>query len=111
MTTVPTEINAAAVKNSATDKHTPMMQQYLRITFFLAGLVEKKAHYLGQQLPPVPRTLPWRSHSLPLNCRQLLSLKARWAHANCITKRPSNRDCFPVRTACNLTWFSVSSTD
>jgi len=31
MTTVPTEINAAAVKNSATDKHTPMMQQYLRI--------------------------------------------------------------------------------
>ena len=33
MTTVPTEINAAAVKNSATDKHTPMMQQYLRVTF------------------------------------------------------------------------------
>ncbi len=31
MTTVPTEINAAAVKNSATEKHTPMMQQYLRI--------------------------------------------------------------------------------
>ena len=25
MTTVPTEINAAAVKNSATEKHTPMM--------------------------------------------------------------------------------------
>jgi DNA mismatch repair protein MutS len=32
MTTVPTEINAAAVKNSATDKHTPMMQQYLGTT-------------------------------------------------------------------------------
>ena len=31
MTTVPTEINAAAVKNSATDKHTPMMQQYHRL--------------------------------------------------------------------------------
>jgi DNA mismatch repair protein MutS len=31
MTTVPTEINVAAVKNSATEKHTPMMQQYLRI--------------------------------------------------------------------------------
>lgn len=27
MTTVPTEINAAAVKNSATDKHTPMMHR------------------------------------------------------------------------------------
>jgi len=31
MTTVPTEINAAAAKSSAADKHTPMMQQYLRI--------------------------------------------------------------------------------
>jgi DNA mismatch repair protein MutS len=31
MTTVPTEINAAAVKNNATEKVTPMMQQYLRI--------------------------------------------------------------------------------
>jgi DNA mismatch repair protein MutS len=31
MTTVPTEINAAAIKNSATEKHTPMMQQYLRL--------------------------------------------------------------------------------
>ncbi|WP_313177562.1 DNA mismatch repair protein MutS [Massilia sp.] len=31
MTTVPSEINAAAVKNSATEKVTPMMQQYLRI--------------------------------------------------------------------------------
>jgi DNA mismatch repair protein MutS len=31
MTTAPTEINAAAVKNSATEKVTPMMQQYLRI--------------------------------------------------------------------------------
>ncbi|MFA9217214.1 MAG: DNA mismatch repair protein MutS, partial [Sphingomonadaceae bacterium] len=31
MTTVPTEINAAAVKNSPTEKVTPMMQQYLRI--------------------------------------------------------------------------------
>ena len=27
----PTEINAAALKHSATEKHTPMMQQYLRI--------------------------------------------------------------------------------
>jgi len=27
MTTVPSEINAAAVKNSATEKVTPMMQQ------------------------------------------------------------------------------------
>jgi DNA mismatch repair protein MutS len=27
MTTVPTEINAAAVKNSPTEKVTPMMQQ------------------------------------------------------------------------------------
>jgi DNA mismatch repair protein MutS len=31
MTTVPNEINAAAAKSSATEKHTPMMQQYLRI--------------------------------------------------------------------------------
>ncbi|MDC8759185.1 DNA mismatch repair protein MutS [Janthinobacterium fluminis] len=31
MTITPTEINAAAIKNSATEKHTPMMQQYLRI--------------------------------------------------------------------------------
>ncbi|MBA5686284.1 DNA mismatch repair protein MutS [Rugamonas apoptosis] len=31
MTTVPNEINAAAVKNSPTEKVTPMMQQYLRI--------------------------------------------------------------------------------
>lgn len=31
MTTPPTEINAAAVKNGPTEKHTPMMQQYLRI--------------------------------------------------------------------------------
>ncbi|SFU76078.1 DNA mismatch repair protein MutS [Pseudoduganella namucuonensis] len=31
MTTVPTEINAAAVKNGPTEKVTPMMQQYLRI--------------------------------------------------------------------------------
>ena len=36
MTTVPTEINAAAVKNSATDKHTPMMQQYLRANYISA---------------------------------------------------------------------------
>ena len=31
MTTVPSEINAAAAKNGPTEKHTPMMQQYLRI--------------------------------------------------------------------------------
>ena len=31
MTTAPKEINAAAIKNSATEKHTPMMQQYLGI--------------------------------------------------------------------------------
>ncbi len=31
MTTVPKEISAAAVKASVTEKHTPMMQQYLRI--------------------------------------------------------------------------------
>ncbi|MGZ8303816.1 MAG: DNA mismatch repair protein MutS [Telluria sp.] len=31
MTTVPNEINAAAAKNSPTEKVTPMMQQYLRI--------------------------------------------------------------------------------
>jgi DNA mismatch repair protein MutS len=31
MTTVPKEINAAAAKSSAAEKHTPMMQQYLRI--------------------------------------------------------------------------------
>jgi DNA mismatch repair protein MutS len=31
MTTVPNEINAAAAKSSATEKQTPMMQQYLRI--------------------------------------------------------------------------------
>ena len=31
MTTVPTEINAAAIKNGAGEKHTPMMQQYLRL--------------------------------------------------------------------------------
>lgn len=31
MTTAPKEINAAAIKNGATEKHTPMMQQYLRI--------------------------------------------------------------------------------
>ncbi|GAB3435218.1 DNA mismatch repair protein MutS [Massilia solisilvae] len=31
MTTVPNEINAAAAKSSATEKHTPMMAQYLRI--------------------------------------------------------------------------------
>jgi DNA mismatch repair protein MutS len=30
MTTVPNEINAAAVKNSPTEKITPMMQQYSR---------------------------------------------------------------------------------
>jgi len=29
MTTVPNEINAAAVKNSPTEKLTPMMQHYL----------------------------------------------------------------------------------
>jgi len=33
MTTVPTEINAAAVKNSHTEKVTPMMQHYLRKIF------------------------------------------------------------------------------
>ena len=32
MTTVPKEINAAAAKSSAADKHTPMMQQYLSVT-------------------------------------------------------------------------------
>ena len=31
MTTVPNEINAAAAKSSASEKVTPMMQQYLRI--------------------------------------------------------------------------------
>jgi DNA mismatch repair protein MutS len=31
MTTVPNEINAAAVKNSPTEKVTPMMQQYSRL--------------------------------------------------------------------------------
>src|SRR5450830_821875 len=31
MTTAPNEINPAAVKHGAADKHTPMMQQYLRI--------------------------------------------------------------------------------
>ncbi|MFB9244121.1 DNA mismatch repair protein MutS [Massilia antarctica] len=31
MTTTPSEINAAAIKNGPTEKHTPMMQQYLRI--------------------------------------------------------------------------------
>ena len=31
MTTVPSEINAAAAKNGPTEKHTPMMMQYLRI--------------------------------------------------------------------------------
>jgi DNA mismatch repair protein MutS len=31
MTTAPTEINAAAIKNGPAEKHTPMMQQYLRI--------------------------------------------------------------------------------
>ncbi|PWF47755.1 DNA mismatch repair protein MutS [Massilia glaciei] len=31
MTTAPNEINAAAIKNGATEKVTPMMQQYLRI--------------------------------------------------------------------------------
>ncbi|WP_267876241.1 hypothetical protein [Massilia violaceinigra] len=40
MTTTPSEINAAAVKNGPTEKHTPMMQQYLRATF-------KQAKYLG----------------------------------------------------------------
>jgi len=33
MTTAPKEINAAAIKNGATEKLTPMMQQYLRMTF------------------------------------------------------------------------------
>jgi hypothetical protein len=33
MTTVPTEINAAAIKNGAGEKHTPMMQHYPRMTF------------------------------------------------------------------------------
>lgn len=33
MTTAPKEINAAAIKNSATEKLTPMMQQYLSTTF------------------------------------------------------------------------------
>gem|GEM_PF-7024319 len=32
MTTAPKEINAAAIKHSATEKLTPMMQQYLRAT-------------------------------------------------------------------------------
>ena len=31
MTTAPKEINAAAIKNSATEKLTPMMQQYMSI--------------------------------------------------------------------------------
>ncbi|MEC5161488.1 MULTISPECIES: DNA mismatch repair protein MutS [unclassified Janthinobacterium] len=31
MTTTPTEINAAAIKNSPAEKHTPMMVQYLKI--------------------------------------------------------------------------------
>ena len=31
MTTAPKEINAAALKNSATEKLTPMMQQYMSI--------------------------------------------------------------------------------
>ena len=31
MTTAPTEINPAAIKNGAGEKHTPMMQQYLRL--------------------------------------------------------------------------------
>lgn len=33
MTIPPTEINAAALKNSTTEKISPMMQQYLRVTF------------------------------------------------------------------------------
>jgi hypothetical protein len=33
MTTVPNEINAAAVKNSPAEKVTPMMQQYHSATF------------------------------------------------------------------------------
>jgi len=33
MTNVPNEINAAAVKNSPTEKVTPMMAQYRRISF------------------------------------------------------------------------------
>jgi DNA mismatch repair protein MutS len=32
MTTVPSEINAAAAKSSPPEKVTPMMQQYLRMT-------------------------------------------------------------------------------
>jgi len=35
MTTAPKEINAAAIKNSATEKHTPMMQHYLRVDTIL----------------------------------------------------------------------------
>ncbi|MBB3119013.1 hypothetical protein FHS03_002058 [Massilia violacea] len=34
MTTVPKEINAAAIKNSPAEKVTPMMQQYHSATFF-----------------------------------------------------------------------------
>jgi len=34
MTIAPKEIDAAAVKASAGEKITPMMQQYLRLTFF-----------------------------------------------------------------------------
>ncbi|MGF6273902.1 hypothetical protein ABIB38_002280 [Massilia sp. UYP11] len=33
MTTAPKEINAAAIKHSATEKLTPMMQQYHGATF------------------------------------------------------------------------------
>jgi len=33
MTTVPNEINAAAVKNSPTEKITPMMQHYQQAIF------------------------------------------------------------------------------
>jgi hypothetical protein len=33
MTTVPSEINAAAAKSSPPEKVTPMMQHYLRQTF------------------------------------------------------------------------------
>lgn len=63
MTTVPIEINAAAAKSSATEKHTPMMQQYLRATF-LPRLSRETATKAARQSPanplrafPAPATL------------------------------------------------------
>lgn len=54
MTTAPTEINQAAIKNGAGEKHTPMMQHYPCMTFNGAWMLE----FHRQVMRPLPLCSP-----------------------------------------------------